>query len=109
MAAWLALDWRADLKQGETVLVLGSSGVVGQIAVQKAQLLGAGKVIAASRKDEDLEHSWSLGADETVKLGGDGDLAEAFAEAGGDAGQTPTSSSTRSGASPQRPPSARSR
>src|SRR3954447_895324 len=28
MAAWLALEWRAELKPGETVLVLGACGAV---------------------------------------------------------------------------------
>ena len=37
MAAWLALDWRGQLKPGETVLVLGAGGAVGQIAVQAAR------------------------------------------------------------------------
>jgi NADPH:quinone reductase-like Zn-dependent oxidoreductase len=42
LAAWLALTWRAELEEGEHVLVLGASGVLGQIAVQAAKLLGAG-------------------------------------------------------------------
>ena len=36
LAAWLSLEWRAALRPGETVLVLGASGVVGQIGVQAA-------------------------------------------------------------------------
>jgi hypothetical protein len=36
-AAWLALTWRAALRPGESVLVLGASGVVGQIAVQAGE------------------------------------------------------------------------
>ena len=42
LAAWLGLEWRGELKAGETVLVLGASGVVGLIGVQAARLLGAG-------------------------------------------------------------------
>jgi NADPH:quinone reductase-like Zn-dependent oxidoreductase len=49
LAAWLALTWRANLQPGEHVLVLGASGVLGQIAVQAAKLLGAD---AAVRLDE---------------------------------------------------------
>src|SRR3954451_18211020 len=52
LAAWLALTWRAELREGESVLVLGSSGVLGQIAVQAARLLGAGRVVAAAREHE---------------------------------------------------------
>ncbi len=49
IAAWMALTWRGKLQPGEQVLVLGASGAVGQVAVQAARLLGARRVIAASR------------------------------------------------------------
>jgi NADPH2:quinone reductase len=65
IAAWVPLTWRAKLQPGETVLVLGATGVVGQIAVQGAKLLGAGKVIAAGRNEEKLAE---LDADETITL-----------------------------------------
>jgi NADPH:quinone reductase-like Zn-dependent oxidoreductase len=81
LAAWLALDWRGNLQHGETVLVLGASGAVGAIAVQGARLLGAGRVVAAARSAEGLERARQLGADATVRLDGDGDLAEAIGEA----------------------------
>lgn len=32
LTAWLALSWRAPLRSGETVLVLGSAGAVGTVA-----------------------------------------------------------------------------
>src|ERR1700730_11347245 len=48
LTAWLALSWRAPLARGEHVLGLGASGVVGQIAVQAAKLLGAARVVAAA-------------------------------------------------------------
>jgi NADPH:quinone reductase len=51
IAAWMALTWRGHLQPGEQVLVLGASGAVGQVAVQAAKLLGAGRVIAASRDE----------------------------------------------------------
>jgi NADPH2:quinone reductase len=72
LAAWLPLEWRARLQPGESVLVLGASGVVGQIGVQAARLLGAGRVVAAARSREVLER---LGADEFVVLGGGDDRA----------------------------------
>src|SRR3954454_12895516 len=84
LAAWLALTWRAELQEGESVLVLGSSGVLGQIAVQGARLLGAGRVVAAARDAESLDRARrELGADAVVERGGQGDLEEQFKEAGG--------------------------
>lgn len=81
LAAWLAVEWRGDLREGETVLVLGASGAVGAIAVQAAKLLGAGRVVAAARSEEGLERARELGADATVKLDAHDDLAAAFVEA----------------------------
>lgn len=87
LAAWLPLAWRAQLRPGETVLVLGGTGVVGQLAVQAAKLLGAGRVIAAGRDREALARARRLGADATVELGElhGRELTDAFrAAAGGD-------------------------
>jgi NADPH2:quinone reductase len=82
LAAWLALTWRAQLKQGEHVLVLAASGVLGQIAVQAAKLLGAGRVVAAARSQQGLERCLALGADASVRLGSEqSDLVEALKEA----------------------------
>jgi NADPH:quinone reductase-like Zn-dependent oxidoreductase len=78
LAAWLPLEWRARLQPGESVLVLGASGVVGQIGVQAARLLGAGRVVAAARTRAVLER---LGADEIVVL--DGDPGAALRDAAG--------------------------
>ena len=86
LAAWLGLGWRGRLAEGETVLVLGASGVVGQIAVQAAKLLGAGRVVAAARNPEWLERTRFLGADATVSLAGDGDHTAALTAAAGDGG-----------------------
>jgi NADPH:quinone reductase-like Zn-dependent oxidoreductase len=82
LAAWLPLTWRANLQPGETVLVLGASGVVGQIAVQAAKLRGAGRVVAAARHRPTLERLRERGADAIVVL--DGDDAGALMEAAGD-------------------------
>lgn len=81
LAAWLALSWRAALSPGEHVLVLGASGVVGQIAVQAAKLLGAGRVVAAARSREALARSGSQVADALVALDRSPALADAFAQA----------------------------
>jgi NADPH2:quinone reductase len=81
LAAWLALTWRAQLKEGEHVLVLAASGVLGQIAVQAAKLLGAARVVAAARSEEGLDRCLALGADASVGLVGSEDLSAALAEA----------------------------
>jgi len=69
LAGWLALEWSARLRAGETVLVLGASGTVGQVAVQAARLLGAGRIVAAGRSRAGLDRAAALGADATVPLG----------------------------------------
>src|SRR5438477_2086654 len=71
IAAWMALTWRGHLQSGEQVLVLGASGAVGQVAVQAAKLLGAGRVIAASRDEAARARAFSQGADAVVDLTGD--------------------------------------
>jgi NADPH:quinone reductase-like Zn-dependent oxidoreductase len=81
LAAWLALG-KAELPQGGTVLVLGATGAVGQVAVQCAKLLGAGRVIAAGRNADALERTRELGADALVPLG-EGDVAAAVEDAAG--------------------------
>jgi NADPH:quinone reductase len=81
ITALLAVE-RAAPAGGERVLVLGATGAVGQVAVQLAKLLGAGRVVGAGRNAEQLERVRELGADEVVELGG-GDLFAAFEEAAG--------------------------
>ncbi len=49
MSAWLSLKERAGLVAGETVLVMGATGVAGQLALQAARQLGAKRVIGAGR------------------------------------------------------------
>ncbi|MES2415075.1 MAG: NADPH:quinone oxidoreductase family protein [Pseudomonadota bacterium] len=60
-----ALVDRAQLKAGETVLVLGAAGGVGTSAIQIAKAVGA-KVIAAASTDEKCELCKSIGADATI-------------------------------------------
>jgi NADPH:quinone reductase-like Zn-dependent oxidoreductase len=80
--AWLALTRQAALQPGETVLVLGATGVSGRIAVALATRMGAGRVIAAGRNRAILGR---LDATATVTLGGPDDAA-ALAEAAGQDG-----------------------
>lgn len=49
MSAWMSLKERAGLAPGETVLILGATGVAGQLAIRVARALGAKRVIAAGR------------------------------------------------------------
>lgn len=80
MAAWLALTWRGGLQDGETVLINGASGSVGQIAIQAARLLGAGRVVGAARSESGLAKVKELGADAVVSTESDSlgdDLKEA--------------------------------
>ena len=60
-----ALLDRAQLKAGETVLVLGAAGGVGTSAIQIAKMIGA-KVIAAASTDEKCALCTSIGADATI-------------------------------------------
>jgi NADPH:quinone reductase-like Zn-dependent oxidoreductase len=85
LGAWLALDWRARLKPGETVLVLGATGAMGNVAIQAAKALGAGRVVAGARSGERLERTLARGADAVVALDTEPDLAAALQGASGGA------------------------
>lgn len=76
MSSWVAFIERARLKAGETVLVNGATGMAGQLAVQIAKHLGAGKVIATGRNPDTLRALIGVGADVTIQLTGDGDALE---------------------------------
>ena len=60
-----ALMDRAQLKAGETVLVLGAAGGVGTAAIQIAKAAGA-RVIAAASSDEKCALCNRLGADDSI-------------------------------------------
>jgi NADPH2:quinone reductase len=63
--SWHALMDRAQLKAGETVLVLGAAGGVSTAAIQIAKAAGA-RVIAAASTDEKCAICTSIGADATI-------------------------------------------
>jgi NADPH2:quinone reductase len=77
LSAWLSLRDRAKIVAGETVLILGASGVAGQLALQAARHLGAGRLIGAGRNvDAILPHA----VDGVIALDqGDDAVCEAFA------------------------------
>ena len=70
--SYYALKQRANLKPGETLLVLGSSGGVGVTAVELGKLMGA-QVIAGASSEEKLQFAKKAGADFLVNYS-DGDL-----------------------------------
>jgi NADPH:quinone reductase-like Zn-dependent oxidoreductase len=86
VSAWLSLKHSARLALGETVLILGATGVTGKLAVQIAKILGAGRV-AAGRNERVLSTLLELGADATIRLDKpDQELIEAFRREPGEKG-----------------------
>lgn len=87
ITAMRALDL-LELTAGQSVLVLGATGAIGQLAVQLARMAGAGRVIAAGRDGRGLARALELGADSAVELNDrDRDeLAGAFRDAAGGRG-----------------------
>ncbi len=69
-----ALTQCAELKPGETVLVLGAAGGVGIAAVALARAMGA-RVIAAASDDRKLDFARKAGAEETINYS-EGSLKE---------------------------------
>ncbi len=65
VTGWLAVSWRAPVREDDVVLVLGASGTVGSAAVQGAKLLGAKRVVGAARRVDRV-----TGADAVVSLDG---------------------------------------
>jgi NADPH2:quinone reductase len=68
ISAWLTLARRAKLVAGDNVLILGATGVTGQLAIRIAKLLGASRVVAAGRNPEILGRLPGLGADAEIQL-----------------------------------------
>jgi len=68
VSAWVSLTHRAKLSPNETVLILGATGVTGQLAVQIAKLLGARRVVGVGRNERVLARLADLGADVTIQL-----------------------------------------
>ena len=68
MSSWVALKMRAHFAAGESVLILGATGVAGCLAVQIAKRLGARRVIACGRNPDALEKLIAWGADEIISL-----------------------------------------
>ena len=85
MSAWVALRRRVPIEAGQSVLILGATGSAGQMAVQVAKRLGAGRVVGAGRDKTRLDTLPDFGADATVALTDDADTtAGALAAAASD-------------------------
>lgn len=85
LTSYLPLKWKAKLEPGQTVLILGATGVAGRLAVRIAALLGAARVVAAGRDASLLRSLPELGASAVVDLKlPDAEVADAIArECGG--------------------------
>ncbi len=78
MSAWASIKDRAGLAAGETVLILGATGVAGQLAIQLARHLGAKRIVGAGRNVEALA---GAGLDNIIALTeSEDELRKAFAE-----------------------------
>jgi NADPH2:quinone reductase len=78
----MALDYRANLKAGETLVVLGAAGGVGLTAVEIGKLMGA-RVIAVARGADKLAVAKAAGADHLIDTDTCPDLRVALKELGG--------------------------
>jgi NADPH2:quinone reductase len=79
-----ALRVRAELKPGETLVVLGASGGTGLATVEIGKVMGA-RVIACASSDEKLAFARKHGATETVNYASE-DLRAALKTLGGEHG-----------------------
>jgi NADPH2:quinone reductase len=81
----MSIKTAAGFVPGETVLVQGATGVAGRLAVKVARLLGAGRIVATGRDDEQLREVRALGADTVINTAvSDEALAKAYLDAKGD-------------------------
>jgi NADPH:quinone reductase-like Zn-dependent oxidoreductase len=74
LTAWHMLITRAQLRPGETVLVLGAGSGVGSAAIQIAKVAGA-RVIATAGSEAKLRKAKELGADDWIDHSGQ-DIAQ---------------------------------
>jgi NADPH:quinone reductase-like Zn-dependent oxidoreductase len=73
----MCLTWRAGLRRGERVVVLGGGGAVGQSAIGAALALGAGQVIAVCRSEAAAGRARDAGASVVVPFRDDVDALAA--------------------------------
>jgi NADPH2:quinone reductase len=78
MSAWVSLKERARFEAGQTVLIMGATGVAGQLATQVARQLGAKRVIGAGRNLQAID---AASVDAVIALGAPEEaIRDAFSE-----------------------------
>jgi NADPH2:quinone reductase len=82
LTAWHLYRTCARLQPGDSVVITGASGGVGNLAVQLGRALEAGRVIALASSEDKRERALSLGADAALDPAVD-DLAAAIEQANG--------------------------
>ncbi|MHB8263560.1 MAG: quinone oxidoreductase family protein [Acidimicrobiales bacterium] len=86
IAAYLSLVDSAVFEEGDTVVVLGATGMVGRIAAQVAHTLGAGRLVVVGRNEKVLIDVAGIARAQSVVAGGDqsaDELAVKIEEAAG--------------------------
>ncbi|HKF52482.1 MAG TPA: zinc-binding alcohol dehydrogenase family protein [Candidatus Acidoferrales bacterium] len=79
MSSWAALTARIQFTAGESILILGATGVAGHLAVQVSKRLGAKRIVVAGRNSRALEGLQHQGADAAISLEQNGeDLVSSF-------------------------------
>jgi len=71
IGAAMGLKFKANIKQGDVVLINGATGVTGRVAIQLAKYYGAQKVIATGRNQQSLAELKLLGTDQTIAITGE--------------------------------------
>jgi NADPH:quinone reductase-like Zn-dependent oxidoreductase len=81
----MSMKAAAGFVPGQTVLVQGATGVAGRLAVKVARLLGAGRIVATGRDNDQLREVQAIGADTVINTAvSDEALAQAYLDARGD-------------------------
>jgi NADPH:quinone reductase len=81
--AWNLLMHVAELKRGETVLIMGAGGNLGTIGIQIAKNVVGAKVIAAAGSDDRVKLGINLGADHGINYKKQDIVTEVMAITGG--------------------------
>lgn len=76
IGAAMGLKFKAQIQEGDTVLINGATGVTGRMAVQLARHYGAKRVIGTGRNQKSLSDLLTLGADEAIAVTDDDSFVE---------------------------------